>query len=73
MSAPAPSLSNANGTVSPGAVTSAPAPATTSAAPRSTTNKDGSSSLGTFGVKSGLAQMLKVSSMWMFWTMVLKS
>lgn len=59
MSAPASSLPNANGTVSPGTVTPAVAPATTAAAPRSTTNKDGSSSLGTFGVKSGLAQMLK--------------
>ncbi|KAF8606450.1 vitamin B6 biosynthesis protein [Ceratobasidium sp. AG-I] len=58
MSAPAPSLSNGNGSVSPGAVTPVPA-AAAATAPRSTTNKDGSSSLGTFGVKSGLAQMLK--------------
>jgi hypothetical protein len=61
MSAPAASLpaANGNGTVSPaGAVTPVTAP--TGAAPRSTTNKDGSSSLGTFQVKSGLAQMLKV-------------
>lgn len=56
MSAPAASLPNGNGSVSPGATTPAPA-----AASRSTTNKDGSSSLGTFGVKSGLAQMLKVT------------
>ncbi|KAG9086399.1 Pyridoxal 5'-phosphate synthase subunit snz1, partial [Ceratobasidium sp. 392] len=61
MSAPAPSLpaANGNGTASPaGAATPSALPAT-GAAPRSTTNKDGSSSLGTFQVKSGLAQMLK--------------
>ncbi|KAH7341480.1 vitamin B6 biosynthesis protein [Rhizoctonia solani] len=45
MSAPAPSLPTTNGT--------------TAAATRSAQNKDGSSSLGTFQVKSGLAQMLK--------------
>ncbi|CAE6479827.1 unnamed protein product [Rhizoctonia solani] len=60
MSAPAPSLPN--GTSTPAAtVTPAPAAGATGApaAPRSTQNKDGSSSLGTFQVKSGLAQMLK--------------
>lgn len=72
MSAPASSLPNANGTVSPGTVTPAVAPATIAAAPRSTTNKDGSSSLGTFGVKSGLAQMLKVGGICAFWVLVLR-
>ncbi|CAE6423918.1 unnamed protein product [Rhizoctonia solani] len=60
MSAPASSLPN--GTSAP-ASTAPPAAAVGAAsgpaAPRSAQNKDGSSSLGTFQVKSGLAQMLK--------------
>ncbi|KAG8706429.1 Pyridoxal 5'-phosphate synthase subunit snz1 [Ceratobasidium sp. 395] len=61
MSAPAPSLpaANGNGMASPaGAITPASVPSA-AAPPRSTTAKDGSSTVGTFAVKAGLAQMLK--------------
>ncbi|CAE6447309.1 unnamed protein product [Rhizoctonia solani] len=61
MSAPA-SLPTTNGTTAAAPATT-PAAATSTAnapvAPRSAQNKDASSSLGTFQVKSGLAQMLK--------------
>ncbi|QRV90007.1 pyridoxine biosynthesis protein [Ceratobasidium sp. AG-Ba] len=66
MSAPAPSLPTANGTAAtngtPAGATTVSTATTAPVAPvptRSATNKDGGSSLGTFGVKSGLAQMLK--------------
>ncbi|CAE7215284.1 unnamed protein product [Rhizoctonia solani] len=63
MSAPAQSLTNGTPAPAPTVVSTAPAtgagPTSVPAAPRSAQNKDGSTTLGTFQVKSGLAQMLK--------------